>query len=188
MAACYVREMRSAQPEGPYFLGGLSFGGAVALEMAMQLRGEGQEIGLLVLFDTFPGTLQSRLSLIGKLFNLPLSRKVTYLSQKATAFRRHIERWWLPPTLRKVRAAHRIAESRYVMQPYDGPVMLLAPLDTSLRASEDPGADWNEYATHVEVYQVPGDHETLLDEPHVRVVARFLANALKRSLMGRALK
>ncbi|MEP6769656.1 MAG: amino acid adenylation domain-containing protein, partial [Acidobacteriota bacterium] len=33
MAAHYVREIREAQPEGPYYLGGYSFGGKVAFEM-----------------------------------------------------------------------------------------------------------------------------------------------------------
>ena len=37
LAASYIAEVRAVQPEGPYFLGGLSFGGIVAFEMAQQL-------------------------------------------------------------------------------------------------------------------------------------------------------
>src|SRR5262249_37442616 len=37
MAELYVREMRSVQPNGPYYLGGQSAGGIIALEMAQQL-------------------------------------------------------------------------------------------------------------------------------------------------------
>ena len=37
--------------EGPYFLGGLCFGGMVAFEMARQLLEQGQEVALLVLLD-----------------------------------------------------------------------------------------------------------------------------------------
>jgi aspartate racemase len=56
MAAHYIKEMRALQPEGPYHLGGSSFGGLIAFEMAQQLHAQGQEVGLLALFDTYaPG-------------------------------------------------------------------------------------------------------------------------------------
>ncbi|HEY6147837.1 MAG TPA: AMP-binding protein, partial [Thermoanaerobaculia bacterium] len=53
MAAHYVREVRGAQPEGPYYLGGYSFGGKVAFEMARQLAQQGQKTAFLGFFDTF---------------------------------------------------------------------------------------------------------------------------------------
>lgn len=52
MAAHYISEIRALQPEGPYFLGGSSFGGMVAYEVSQQLHAQGQEVGLLALFDT----------------------------------------------------------------------------------------------------------------------------------------
>lgn len=54
MAADYVREIRSLQPQGPYFIGGRSLGGIIAYEMARQLRADGQEVGLLALLDSYP--------------------------------------------------------------------------------------------------------------------------------------
>jgi thioesterase domain-containing protein/acyl carrier protein len=54
MATHYIKEMRELQPEGPYFIGGRSLGGMVAFEMARQLQGQGQTIGLLALLDTYP--------------------------------------------------------------------------------------------------------------------------------------
>jgi oxalate---CoA ligase len=59
MAALYIDEIRSLQPEGPYFIGGGSSGGVVAFEMAQQLSAQGQKVSLLVMFDTyFPGHLK----------------------------------------------------------------------------------------------------------------------------------
>ena len=56
MASHYIKEMRALQPEGPYYLGGSSFGGLIAFEMAQQLHAQGQQVGLLALFDTYaPG-------------------------------------------------------------------------------------------------------------------------------------
>jgi thioesterase domain-containing protein/acyl carrier protein len=60
MAADYLAALRAAQPEGPYLLGGYSFGGIVAFEMAQQLREAGQEIAALVMLDSMPPTSGKR--------------------------------------------------------------------------------------------------------------------------------
>ena len=52
MAAHYVAEMRKVQPHGPYFIGGYSFGGRIAIYMGNMLRAAGEEVALLALFDT----------------------------------------------------------------------------------------------------------------------------------------
>ncbi|MFJ1745433.1 amino acid adenylation domain-containing protein [Streptomyces sp. NPDC088116] len=52
LAADYVAAMRQVQPHGPYTIGGWSFGGFVAFEMAVQLRQAGEEVTDLVLLDT----------------------------------------------------------------------------------------------------------------------------------------
>jgi thioesterase domain-containing protein/acyl carrier protein len=57
MAAHYIREMKTVQPEGPYFIGTSGGGGLMALEVAQQLLAQGQEVGLLVLIDCIPDIL-----------------------------------------------------------------------------------------------------------------------------------
>jgi thioesterase domain-containing protein/acyl carrier protein len=47
MAAHYISEIRSIQPQGPYYLAGYCLGGILAFEMAQQLTREGQEVALL---------------------------------------------------------------------------------------------------------------------------------------------
>jgi thioesterase domain-containing protein len=62
MAAHYIKALRQVQPSGPYFLGGWSFGGLVAFEMAQQLIRAGHKVALLAIFDTLapiPGNLPS---------------------------------------------------------------------------------------------------------------------------------
>ncbi|AOM39781.1 hypothetical protein A9255_03830 [Xenorhabdus hominickii] len=49
----YIAAIRKAQPNGPYHLGGWSYGGVVAYEMAQQLRAMGQKVEMLVLIDSF---------------------------------------------------------------------------------------------------------------------------------------
>ena len=51
MAARYLQDLRSVQPEGPYFLGGMCFGATVAYEMACQLQQRGESVALLAMLD-----------------------------------------------------------------------------------------------------------------------------------------
>ncbi|MDX2391909.1 amino acid adenylation domain-containing protein [Streptomyces sp. DK15] len=52
MAESYLRAVREVRPEGPYRLGGWSFGGLVAYEMACRLAAAGERVELLALVDT----------------------------------------------------------------------------------------------------------------------------------------
>jgi nonribosomal peptide synthetase DhbF len=54
MAADYIGQIRSVQPEGPYYVLGWSLGGNVAHAIAVQLQREGEEIELLVMLDAYP--------------------------------------------------------------------------------------------------------------------------------------
>jgi thioesterase domain-containing protein/acyl carrier protein len=51
-ATRYVKSIRSVQPHGPYLIGGHSYGGLIALEVVHQLAAEGEEVALLLVFDT----------------------------------------------------------------------------------------------------------------------------------------
>jgi amino acid adenylation domain-containing protein len=52
MAADFVAELRNFQPEGPYFLGGFSLGGLLALEAAEQLTASGQQVALVIMIQS----------------------------------------------------------------------------------------------------------------------------------------
>lgn len=51
LAAAHLAAIKSAQPHGPYLLGGHCFGGSVAFEISQLLRRAGEEVRLLVLID-----------------------------------------------------------------------------------------------------------------------------------------
>ena len=62
MVEGYLKEMRSLQPEGPYYLAGFCFGGLAALEAARQLSEAGEHVALVGMIqttyphcDVFPG-------------------------------------------------------------------------------------------------------------------------------------
>jgi phthiocerol/phenolphthiocerol synthesis type-I polyketide synthase E len=53
MAAYYIKEIKSVQAEGPYYLGGYCLGGAIAFEMAQQLTAHGEQVPLVAMFETY---------------------------------------------------------------------------------------------------------------------------------------
>ena len=66
MARAYVEEIRALRPHGPYFLAGYSGGGVVAFEMAQQLKALGEEVPLLVFFDTYHPQMPIRAVSLGR--------------------------------------------------------------------------------------------------------------------------
>ncbi|HEX4604323.1 MAG TPA: amino acid adenylation domain-containing protein [Candidatus Angelobacter sp.] len=52
MAAEYIKDIRIAQPEGPYQIAGWSLGGPIAFEVARQLESAGSKVALLGIFDS----------------------------------------------------------------------------------------------------------------------------------------
>ncbi len=51
MATYHIDKIRSIQAQGPYLLGGMCTGGVIAFEIARQLQGMGEQVGLLALID-----------------------------------------------------------------------------------------------------------------------------------------
>ncbi|GCE45204.1 amino acid adenylation domain-containing protein [Thermosporothrix hazakensis] len=90
MASYYIEAVRTVQPEGPYYIGGHSLGGIIALEMAQQLQKQGQKVAFLGIMDTTPPVnkvaeetvrddtteLLDLMRLITRFFHIPLT--VTY--------------------------------------------------------------------------------------------------------------
>ncbi len=61
-AKAYIDAMLEVQPEGPYIIGGHSFGGVVSYEIAQQLQAAGKEVTLLFILDsTLPNLGKKRM-------------------------------------------------------------------------------------------------------------------------------
>ncbi|MBW4673930.1 MAG: amino acid adenylation domain-containing protein [Desmonostoc geniculatum HA4340-LM1] len=60
IASHYIQAMQAVQPQGPYFLGGHSYGGNVVFEMAQQLVAQGHEVALLAVIDASPSTYKDK--------------------------------------------------------------------------------------------------------------------------------
>ncbi|MGQ1787242.1 thioesterase domain-containing protein [Saccharicrinis sp. GN24d3] len=51
-ASVYLKQLQNIIPNGPYLLGGMSMGGHLAFEMALQLQRQGKDVPLLILVDS----------------------------------------------------------------------------------------------------------------------------------------
>lgn len=209
LAEIYLAEVRTVQGEGPYFLAGASFGGLVAYEMACRLKAEGQEVGLVALFDTsnpafykskplseilnykrqhllqkvkhhFGRVMYTPISALGRLsWGIILSIR-TRLSFVIWRGAYAICRWKnrpLPFIFRDNLKLFTVLTRDYEPRQYPGRVTLFKAADQSVLLGLDPELGWGPVAKGgVEVYEVPGDHMTILDRPRVA----HLAEKLKR--------
>jgi aspartate racemase len=184
MATRYLDEIRTVQPRGPYSLGGFSFGGLVAYEMAQQLLARGEEVGLLVLFDTYPSDLKSVTASLVNLLLTPSWRHWSHDLPKAVRkrFRRAVRGWGMPQHLTDIRDSNRAAADRYVLRPYAGKATLVRAVEQSLRSgSDDPHAAWKTLVSSLEVHTIPGNHYEILVEPQVERLAECLKACIDKA-------
>jgi aspartate racemase len=211
MAAHYIAEITSLQPTGPYYIGGSSSGGTIAFEMAQQLRARGQEVALLVLFDTFSSflpdsigkTLFQRFKSFSYLtradlhFGNLLQYGPRYLLGRAERLKRITKKrsrrlanrfqiWRRSPlqqTLAKVQEANLQAFKVYVPRVYSGRITLFITGESSLRTYQDGRLGWSELAGDgLELHIVRGDHLSMIEDmPHVIILAEKLRTCLSRA-------
>jgi thioesterase domain-containing protein len=203
MAADYLAQLRAVQPEGPYRLGGWSMGGLVAFEMARLLAAAGEAVELLALVDSRvprddapaldPG--DPRL-LVGFGLHLGLDpARIPFTADAAAALApgEGLRRAWeaarsasLVPDdldlsrferLWSVFRANAAAASAYRPAPCASDLLVLFAGDRAGAAAD--AERWKALTTgSVRAAAVPGDHFTLVREPHVGRLAALLADAL----------
>lgn len=174
MAEHYLGEIRRVQQSGPYHVGGFSMGGLVAYEIAHRLVAAGEEVGLIVLFDTYASNPKS---VNESLKDLLLNPTWTHVQKLPSEVRKKIRRTWnailLPEYLKKVGRANARAAEQYVIRPYGGKTILLRAGDT-WRVADDPYAAWSQYVEDLETIQIRGTHMEILREPNVSSLAERL--------------
>lgn len=182
IAAHFIRELKQARPEGPYLLCGYSFGGIVAYEMAQQLRKAGDDVPMLVVFDTYAPHLHAAAVASDRKFYEPVKNAV-YRGLIARDLARGKV---LSPRLRHF----------HIIDTYDRAVMAYrpAPMEgplTVFKARESWGAEdmgWKELAPDVDVHVLPGDHYSMIKEPHVKELVKVLAGCMDKALLRHAVE
>ena len=202
IARRYVVEVKRIQPSGPYFLGGYSFGGIVAFEMARQLVAAGKTVALLAVLDTHapgyprPLPLLRRIMVVAKnsLRNWPESGSrylAGRISVNATRARQVALGWvhrWTNRLNRPVTASvlnnpevtNLLALKSYLPELYSGDIDLFRSTERRETYRYDPEYGWDNYVTgKIRIHEIPGDHSSIISEPHVGVLASKLAACLE---------
>jgi surfactin family lipopeptide synthetase C len=197
MAAYYVAAIRDVQPQGPYQIGGWSMGVVIAYEMARQIEQQGQTVSLLALLDQGPRLPLDKpiddADYLVKTFgqNIPLSiqklRQMTADEQIAYVWAKARKAKWLYPdvTLDQFRhfvmllRTHTEAWRNYEIGPYAGQVTLFRAAEPSDHTPREPDFGWGAYALGgVTIIDVPGDHLSMMHEPHSAVLAGEIQKCL----------
>lgn len=178
MASHYLEEIRAVQPNGPYHVGGFSMGGLVAYEIAQQLIAAGEDVGLVVLFDTYASSPKSVNESLKDLLLHPTWTHIKRLpSELRKKFRRTMIGLRLPEYLKKVMRTNAHAAEQYALRTYNGKVILLRAGDT-WRVADDPYAAWTQYVSELETIQIRGTHMEILREPNVSTLAERLKSCI----------
>lgn len=195
LAQQYLTDLQSLQPQRSYYLGGASFGGVVAFEMAQQLRHQGQTVTQLFMIDTPAvndklfdldddnGILKFIASYILQLdssngalqngHNLSLDEKIQDLLAHQNGGLAAIETAQIRHMVEVIKANDQ-ALHNYIPQPYPGRLTFFRAKEP-LADAYHPERFWLELAAEgVEIYTVPGDHFTMNYQPYVQAIAEKL--------------
>lgn len=202
MADYYTQLLQNFQPTGPYYLGGWCYGGILAVEMARRLRAKGERVAFLGLLETIalpPGLtvlpyyfhrLRCLLAMSATRWGAYTREKLRYIRQvkvdNRMRFRQVEERDETGKTVRDPRLVqlehvynqNLQALERFRSSPYEGRVSLFNAAEQDPAIIPDPFYGWRGLAREIEIHPVPGNHDTMLTEPHVATLARELKRCL----------
>ncbi len=207
MLAEYAAAIRTVQPQGPFYLAGWSLGGILAYELAGTLRKQQEEVGLVVMFDTYaPTVLQvdcdDEVMILGEfleacrqflgvaaeadratLESLDSSSRLEYVAEclrRAGGMPVSVE----PATLRRfvaVAKANLRLATGVTPENHDTNVLLFRAADREGSALEPPDRGWKGMlGAGLVVGDAPGNHWTMLAPDN----ADFLAERLREAIAG----
>jgi thioesterase domain-containing protein len=192
LAQRYAELLIAAFPTGPWYVGGHSVGGLIALEMAGQLTRAGYQVPAVFLLDTVAGrdfSMAGREQFTASLHTTirhcervgvpavalrELPSDVADWKSLTSAIRAKLRSVEMPDALRtrvELACQHLQAAAEYVPPAYAGRVVLYQP-----QAEPTRQADW--LPGTAQRVSVPGDHFSLLEPPHVDVLSDHLRQVL----------
>jgi len=193
MAARYLSEIRGRFPHGPYYLSGGSMGGLIAFELAQLLIGQNEKVEFLGLFDTYgldDGCTDSAArSPLARVFarwtdrwtrarsvDAPTRRSMMKEALQRRAFRvgdalqSAWHRWRGTPLphavrYRQLERIHLRADETYRPSAYPGTVTVFRAREQPARLASSWALGWDAVAADVHVVDLPGSHDTLIEQP-----------------------
>jgi len=202
MARQYIQQLQKHQPKGPYLLGGSSFGGMIAYEMAQQLTEQGEEIALLALIDT-PGPEHMPTGIINDdadvmAYVLEVGRNIKISAEELRAMNEQDRwQWFVEKTdagdtesgqsqsqiFMDLFRANTQAMFAYQPQAWAGKAVFFRAMEKDAHNAKTPEKAWgNLVLGGMDIYDIPGNHITMNELPHVLFLAEQLQYCIDSSL------
>ena len=194
LAVDYARRIRAVRPNGPYHLLGWSVGGILAQAVAVELRRQGAEVGVVALLDAYPSdcwraepepapdaALKALLAIAGhdpdRLPALALSRaSVVAFLRASDSPLGTLSDAALDGVVRVVAGNNRLVRGHYHAG-FDGTLTFFrAALDHEGR--DLTPSKWAPYAAHIDVIDIASLHAHLTGREASAAIAPVLAAAL----------
>ncbi|MHC1717742.1 MAG: AMP-binding protein [Acidaminococcaceae bacterium] len=199
LARCYIQEIRTVQPNGPYYLAGHSLGGLIAYEISRQLQEQNQVVALLAMLDTRLLNKKKRKPLWKKLKHnyqklacVPFLQIFHYLKQKTLDEIERLKvkrfmRTYPAPLDKKLNQTAltknllQYAGRNYKPESYQGTITYFNAKQKQNNYAEETLKGWAKLAERIQVVEIDANHSTIVREPAVKELAFKLEEALKTS-------
>jgi amino acid adenylation domain-containing protein len=191
MAIELLAKLREAQPHGPYFLGGYSLGGLIAMEMAQLLRRDDEDVAFLCLVESYApipprSTLGWLRCYLHNFMRLDWQEKRFFFSEKLRWFKMLMHNWLATRQASEEKQefghlmnAHIQAGLNYQPRYYPDTFLLMRAKRPPNSAPIEPEAGWSDYAKNVRVDQVPGDHYSMFKAEGAKTIATAIEQYLE---------
>ena len=192
-----ISEIKQLQPYGPYFVGGMCFGGLVAYEMAQQLKKSNQEVAFLGILDSsFPPrqkfSMMTRIHIMLLWINDNILRGKIKFGHRGLA--RTMETMDANPVVKnrviKLFKTQTYARLFYYSKPYPGEIVLFT---TRRQENAWHTRFWQEATTkEIKVVNIPGSHgrryvdgelaeDSFLSDSNIDVLSQLFREQLDRA-------
>jgi thioesterase domain-containing protein len=206
MAGRYV-EILIREFKGPYRLIGWCYGGILAFEAARQLKSRNLEVEFVGLIETpaprpVNGLWRYYWSKLWSGFGMSFSQATRYAKEKfryysgvseedQKRFKRLRTIANLPEeavrernqyleTLEKIYTSNLKVLNRYQAPFYSGRIHLFNAVERDPAQLPDPYYGWKPLVEEVLLHQLPGDHNSILQEPNVRLLAQAIHEQIRK--------
>jgi len=200
IAKFYLSEIIRHNPNGPYLLAGYSFGGYVALEIHKQMAAMGKQVEKLIMFDTdaekseykdwyyiLPQKVKRNVPILLSFLKSSILHPLTnFGNEQKNPLPRFLAKYFFKKEtknfyqlINKIKDKHLHAFRNYKMEPFNGKVYLYKARICVHYVYDTEFLGWKKYALGgVVLYDVPGDHLTMIMPPNVEVFASILSASL----------
>ncbi len=191
LAETMLRTVRETQPRGPYYVAGYSFGGLLAYELASRLRAADEEVAWLGMLDCQSPALgresvRRALSMRERVArqrqrglggSMRKTAEVVHRELRAALVRLHL-RPSRPSDDFDWRGAFHLA-TRYRCPGNDAPMDLFRT-KAAVDLSGSGSLGWEDvHHGALRTHTVPGEHLTMVTEPHVSTLAEMVSSSLR---------